>query len=162
MIERLLLMLSLLVLWTATPALAATDSPFTFEAATQSHPASAPAAAAAAAPAAQALDPRDQLTVEYQRAQDRAYLTITFVVSAVAAAFMLFTLALSLRARNPLSARDVLRAAVVIFIAYGAIVLALAYPKNETMTGVIGILGAIAGYVFGRSGGDDRSDAAKS
>jgi hypothetical protein len=159
MIKVLLMMIGLLVGSVASPALAGTDNPFTFETATQTHPASAPAAAA---PATQALDPRDPLAVEYQRAQDRAYLTITFVVSAVAAAFMLFTLLLSMRSRNPLSARDVLRAAVVIFIAYGAIVLALAYPKNETMTGVIGILGAIAGYVFGRSGGDDRSDAAKS
>lgn len=156
MIKALVLMFGLLVGSVASPAPAAADNPFTFEAATQSHPASAPAAAAPAVPG---LDPRDPLAVEYQRAQDNAYLTITFVVSAVAAAFMLFTLALSMRSRNPLSARDVLRAAVVIFIAYGAIVLALAYPKNETMTGVIGILGAIAGYVFGRSGGDDRSDA---
>ena len=82
MINALLMIFSLLVGAIASPALAATDNPFTFEAATQSHPASAPAAAA---PATQALDPRDPLAVEYQRAQDRAYLTITFVVSAVAA-----------------------------------------------------------------------------
>ena len=159
MIRVLLVVLGLSGLWFGSPALAANDNPFSFETATRSYPASAPAPAPAAQ--APALDPRDSLAVEYQRAQDSAYLTITFVVSGVALAFMLLTLLLSTRQRQPLSGRDVLRAAVVIFIAYGAIVLALAYPKNETMTGVIGILGAIAGYVFGRSGGDDRSDASK-
>lgn len=157
MSKALLLMFGLLGLWFAPPAPCATGDAFSYEAATRGYPASAPAPAAPAP----ALDPRDHLAVEYQRSQDSAYLTITFVVSGVAAAFMLLTLLLSTRQRQPLSGRDVLRAAVVIFIAYGAIVLALAYPKNETMTGVIGILGAIAGYVFGRSGGDDRSDASK-
>ncbi|MBL8351403.1 MAG: hypothetical protein JNL87_13970 [Burkholderiaceae bacterium] len=151
----LLLMLGLLGLWFAPPAPCASDEAFTYEAATRGYPASAPAPAPA-------LDPRDHLAVEYQRSQDSTYLTITFVVSGVAVAFMLLTLLLSTRQRQPLSGRDVLRAAVVIFIAYGAIVLALAYPKDQTMTGVIGILGAIAGYVFGRSGSDDRSDASKS
>jgi hypothetical protein len=50
---------------------------------------------------------------------------------------------------------------VVIFIAYGSVVLALAYPEPQVMTGVVGILGSIAGYVFGRSGSDDQDSAAR-
>lgn len=152
----LLVALSLLASLAALPVSAAANAgdQFTFEAAQSSFPASGPQAP----PVDQGLDPRDRVAVEYQIAQDTAYLKIIFVVSGVAVAFLLFTLWLSARPSHPLTGKDVLRAAVVVFIAYGGIVLALAYPKNETMTGVIGILSAIAGYVFGRSGGEDRGE----
>lgn len=141
--------LSALLLCASSLVIAAQEDPFSFETASRNFP--SPAAPAQAP--APAIDPRDLAVVEYQRSQDKAYLMITFVFSGVAVAFLTFVLWLSTR-RHPLSSRDVLRAVVVIFIAYGSIVLALAYPKNETMTGVIGILSAIAGYVFGRGGSD--------
>jgi hypothetical protein len=146
--KRLFVACSLLasMVWAPLTATAA-DDPYSLEAAVRAYPASAPIVSAVPV----ALDPRDRAAVDYQLSQDAAYLKIIFVISGVAIAFLLFTLWLS---RGPLSDRDVLRSAVVVFIAYGGIVLALAYPKNETMTGVIGILSAIAGYVFGRSTGE--------
>lgn len=129
--------------------------PYSYEAAILSSPETSEPSATPEVPG---LDARDLAAFRYQMAQDAGYQKIIFVVSGVAVAFLAFIAWLSARPHGPLSGRDTVRAAVVTFIAYGGIVLALAYPRNETMTGVIGILSAIAGYVFGRSGREDQAD----
>lgn len=117
-----------------------------------------PVARPAVAPASPtAQDAQLEAYVRLRSRLDDAYLTLMLTVSGVAVLFLGFTMWLSTRESNQLSGRDLMRAAVVVFIAYGAVVLGLAMPQTEVMTGVIGILSAIVGYVFGRSGGDDRA-----
>ncbi|MFT7723892.1 MAG: hypothetical protein QM788_13855 [Roseateles sp.] len=111
----------------------------------------------AAEPAA--LDPRDKAYADYKAAESDRNFKIMLVVSLVAILFLMFLLYMTSHGHQrltDLSGRDIMRAGVVTFVGYGGVVMALAMPQSETLTGVIGLLSAIVGYVFGRAGGDDR------
>ncbi|HEY4081897.1 MAG TPA: hypothetical protein VGM81_14500 [Burkholderiaceae bacterium] len=105
------------------------------------------------------LDARDRAYVDHVNNQTSVYFQVMLIVSFVAMVFLAFLLYLvhgGTHGLADLSGRDIMRAAVVTFVAYGAIVMALTMQNTETLTGVTGLLSAIVGYVFGRAGGDDR------
>ena len=49
------------------------------------------------------------------------------------------------------SSGDLIRSIVLVFVIFGALALAIDVKTTETLTGVIGVLSATAGYLFGRA-----------
>jgi hypothetical protein len=101
--------------------------------------------------AATQADPRDALyAADRQRQDDQAFRQI-LVVSLVAIAILVGVLRIARIEAAGLPGRDVIRAVVLIFIIYGTVALAVVVKTTETLTGVIGVLSAVAGYLFGRA-----------
>ena len=127
----------------------ASDYPASARAPTQSAASAQPTAplpASAPAPASTA----DRLTHEFRmRAEDDKLYEIT-ILSALA----LLSLFIVLRfiTRKPgtnYSATDIVNATGLIFIIFGTILLVIMADTDQQLTAAIGILGAVAGYIFG-------------
>jgi hypothetical protein len=145
----------LLLAMSSTHPLAAETDPYSLQAAEAYN-------AQAARTEAPALDPRDKATIDYKLSQDDVYFKVTVLVSVVAFAFLLFMRLVPRKDKDYQSGRDLMRASVVMFIAYCAVVLVLLVPRPETLTGVIGLLSAIVGYLFGRAGRNEGDDGGES
>jgi hypothetical protein len=102
-----------------------------------------------------AKDPRDQLYLEDRKRQDSHTMLELVLLGIVAVATIGATLLVAKTERTRLSGRDVIRAVVMVFIIYGALALAIDVKTTETLTGVIGLLSATAGYLFGRATSTD-------
>jgi len=95
-------------------------------------------------------DPRDALYAKDRQQQDDYALRHVYLLSGVTVVILAGVLIIAVT-RQALSGRDIIRAVVLIFIIYGTVALALIIKTTETLTGVIGLLSAIAGYLFGRA-----------
>ena len=91
----------------------------------------------------------DELVVD-ARKHDK---TTTFYEIVVISLIALISLVLVLRglAKTPShSASDIVHATGLIFIVYGTVFLSLTATTDQQLTAPIGILGAVAGYLFGQ------------
>ena len=52
------------------------------------------------------------------------------------------------------SSSDIVHATGLIFIVYGTVFLSLTATTDQQLTAAIGVLGAVAGYLFGKMKGD--------
>lgn len=82
------------------------------------------------------------------------YIVLLCTVALVA----LFMVLVFLRGRGH-SAKDVVNAAGLILIIFGTIILVLVVDTTEQLTAAIGVLGAIAGYLFGTIQADRKVSA---
>ena len=98
-----------------------------------------------------AKDPRDQLYLEDRKRQDSQTIIELVLLAAVAVATTVAALLAARTRTMGLSGRDVIRSIVMIFVIFGALALAIDVKTTETLTGVIGVLSATAGYLFGRA-----------
>lgn len=146
-------LLAAALLWTAAPPSApAADTPAAPAAAADRWGYSAlPKPAADEAPAAPVADNSAYIEKLYwDRKEERAFkfnaliaLSCTMAGLYLIAAFMLFRL--SERARG----QHIVHLTSLSLIVYGALALALVPTTSESLTAPIGILGALAGYLFG-------------
>ena len=100
------------------------------------------------APQAVAPAPADSFTNEFLREQvtsERWYIVLLCIVSIVSLSVVLFFIKTS----KDYSARDVVNASGLNLIIFGTIILVLIVDTHEQLTAAIGVLGAIAGYLFG-------------
>ena len=102
------------------------------------------------------LDPRDDLYTKDRQKQDEYALHHIYILSGVTVLILVGILIIA-RTGTPLSGREMIRAVVLIFIIYGTVALALIVKTTETLTGVIGLLSAVAGYLFGRAQPESRA-----
>src|SRR6202521_750446 len=93
-------------------------------------------------------DPRDTLYFEDRKRHDSHTMLELLLLSGVAVATLVGAFIAARSEKTRLSGRDVIRAVVLIFVVYGAIALAIDVKTTETLTGVIGVLSATAGYLF--------------
>lgn len=101
-------------------------------------------------------DPRDVFYVKDRQQHDEYSLRHVYVLSAMTVVILFGLLIIARTGASGLSGREVIRAVVLIFIIYGTVALALIVKTTETLTGVIGLLSAVAGYLFGRAQPDSR------
>lgn len=90
----------------------------------------------------------DQLTHEFRMRQE----TIKLYEIAILSGLALISLIIVLRfiaGRTDYSGSHIVTATGLIFIIFGTIMLVIMSENEEQMTAAIGILGAIAGYLFG-------------
>ncbi len=90
----------------------------------------------------------DQLTHEFRMRQE----TIKLYEIAILSGLALISLIIVLRfiaGRTDYSGTHIVTATGLIFIIFGTIMLVIMSENEEQMTAAIGILGAIAGYLFG-------------
>jgi len=76
---------------------------------------------------------------------ERWYIILLCVVSVVSLVVVLFFI----RSTKNHSARDIVNASGLNLIIFGTIILVLIVDTHEQLTAAIGVLGAIAGYLFG-------------
>ncbi len=90
----------------------------------------------------------DNFTNEFLKEQvtsERWYIVLLCVVSLISLIVVLFFI----RSSQDYSARDVVNASGLNLIIFGTIILVLIVDTHEQLTAAIGVLGAIAGYLFG-------------
>ena len=101
----------------------------------------------AAAPSA------DQLVVEARKHEETIHFYEILVISIVAVLSLI--VALWFLTRKPeYSSSDIVHATGLIFIVYGTVFLSLTATTDQQLTAAIGVLGAVAGYLFGKMKGD--------
>lgn len=106
----------------------------------------------------------DKLTQEMQMSRDRFRYFTVFGLTAAAVMSLFIVLRFVANAKN-YSAADIIAATALIFILFGTIIVVIIADVDEQLTAAVGIMGAIAGYLFGtmRTGADAqaRSDEVK-
>ena len=124
------------------------------------YPASAPAQSAASAqptPAPPTTAPTqapaptaDRLTHEYRMREEDNKLYEILILSALALLSLFIVLRfITRKPETNYSATDIVNATGLIFIIFGTILLVIMADTDQQLTAAIGILGAVAGYIFG-------------
>jgi hypothetical protein len=121
-----------------------------------------------ASPEGQALLERaDELTHEYRMRQEEYKFYEALLVSVFAMVGLLLVLVFMCR-RPACSAAQMVTASGLVFVIFGTILLVILADVEEQLTASIGVLGAIAGYLFGKTqaldapGGSGRKEDARS
>ena len=98
--------------------------------------------------------PAPSTSVKFVRVQNEFYYVIILAsLCLISLSIVLFFL---LRLKHDAKPKDVVSGAGLIIIVFGTIILVLIVDTNEQLTAAIGILGAVAGYLF-RSAQEDSS-----
>lgn len=106
---------------------------------------------AVAQPPAPAIDTQaqaDRLTYEFKMRREEVKLYEIAILSALALV-SLFIVLRFITAEAAYSASHIVNATGLVFIIFGTILLVLLADTDEQLTAPIGILGAVAGYLFG-------------
>jgi hypothetical protein len=90
----------------------------------------------------------DKLTHEFRMRQENIKLYEIAILSALALISLIIVLRF-IAAKTDYSGSHIVTATGLIFIIFGTIMLVIMSENEEQMTAAIGILGAIAGYLFG-------------
>jgi len=98
-----------------------------------------------------AVDPRDQLYFDDRKRHDNFTIVELAMLGVVAVATIIAAIFAAKLPTAELSGRDLIRSIVLVFVIFGALALAIDVKTTETLTGVIGVLSATAGYLFGRA-----------
>jgi hypothetical protein len=112
----------------------------------QQMPAEAPGAAAPSA---------DQLVVDARKHEETIHFYEILVISVVALLSLVASLSFLTR-KGEYSSSDIVHATGLIFIVYGTVFLSLTASTDQQLTAAIGVLGAVAGYLFGKMRGDEK------
>ena len=102
----------------------------------------------------------DQLTHEFKMQQERNKVYEIMILSLLALC-SLFLVLRFLGAKNPSSAPHIVNATGLICIIFGTILLVIMAQSDQQLTAAVGILGAVAGYLFRslHQGGDKKEPA---
>ncbi|SHE76969.1 hypothetical protein SAMN02745206_00792 [Desulfacinum infernum DSM 9756] len=104
-----------------------------------------------ASPEGQALLERaDELTHEYRMRQEQYKFYEALLVSVFAMVGLLLILVFMCR-RPACSPAQMVTASGLVFVIFGTILLVILADVEEQLTASIGVLGAIAGYLFGKT-----------
>ena len=93
----------------------------------------------------------DKLEHEWRLTRINTRFRESIIVSSVAVLSLLIVLSFMTRSGRRFSGTDIVNVSGLVFIIFGTIVLVIIADVDEQLTASIGILGAIAGYLFGRS-----------
>jgi hypothetical protein len=91
----------------------------------------------------------DQLAVDVRKHDKNTTFYEIVVISLVALISLIVVLRFIVRTPNH-SASDIVHATGLIFIVYGTVFLSMTATTDQQLTAPIGILGAVAGYLFGQ------------
>ena len=94
------------------------------------------------------IEEADKLTQEYKLAQEEYKYKEVIVLTALAVVSLLIVLTF-MKINGNCRPRDMVTAAGLILIIFSTIILVLVAISEEQITAAIGVLGAIAGYLFG-------------
>lgn len=112
------------------------------------------------APAVDTLSQADKLSHEFRMRQEDDKLYEVALLSALALV-SLFLVLRFITAKSVYSASHIVNATGLIFIIFGTILLVIMADTEQQLTAAIGILGAVAGYLFGAiNRGKSGADAA--
>ncbi len=144
-----LIWLGLLLLLTASAACRAADNDIRqLETAGAYEAALGTAGAQSPAPVIDTQSQADKFTHEFRMRQENNKLYEIAILSALALV-SLFIVLRFITAKAAYSASHIVNATGLIFIIFGTILLVLLADTDEQLTAPIGILGAVAGYLFG-------------
>ncbi len=103
----------------------------------------------------------DKLTHEYRMTQEK-YKLYECIILSLAVVSCLFII-LRFLTRTSYSANHIVNAAGLVFIVFGTIFVVILSDVDQQLTGAMGIMGAVAGYLFGtmRRGEGEASQPAK-
>ena len=107
----------------------------------------------------QAASPEaDRLTHEYRMTQQKHKLYECVILSAAVVICLLIVL--KFLTRTNYTATHLVNAAGLVFIIFGTIFVIILSDVDQQLTGAMGILGAVAGYLFGtmKRGGDNEKE----
>lgn len=96
----------------------------------------------------------DQLIVDARKHEETIHFYEILVMSVVAL-LSLVTALWFLTRKGEYSSSDIVHATGLIFIVYGTVFLSLTASTDQQLTAAIGVLGAVAGYLFGKMRGDE-------
>lgn len=89
-----------------------------------------------------------RLYIDARTQQQRTKFYECLVIAAVAIVSLLIVLTYIVRS-NTFTASHIVNASALVFIIFGTILLSLFSETEQQLTAAIGILGAVAGYIFG-------------
>lgn len=101
-----------------------------------------------ARPRTHIIEEADKLTQEYNLKQDEYKYKEVIILSTLAVVSLLIVLTF-MKINGNCEPRDMVTAAGLILIIFSTIILVLVAINEEQITAAIGVLGAIAGYLFG-------------
>ncbi len=98
---------------------------------------------------ASATKTADQLTVDVRKHEKNTAFYEIIVISIIALISLVSVLGFLVRSPSH-SASDLVHATGLIFIVYGTVFLSMTATTDQQLTAPMGILGAVAGYLFGQ------------